>query len=55
MGEGKEGQVRLDLDQGQTSTNRQCQNLSYFFHDYIYIERQGFVRSGEGYGKGKTE
>lgn len=31
MGGGKEGQVRLDLDQGQTFTNFQCQPSAISF------------------------
>lgn len=54
MGRGKEGQVGLDLDQGQIFTN--WQHLCYFLHDFIYMSCSDFVRSREGCGKGhKTE
>lgn len=54
MGGGKEGQVKLDRDQGHASTSGSTSVITAVFHVYICMYRERFVRSGGGCGERKT-
>lgn len=53
MGGGKEGQVKLDRDQGHTSTSGSTSVIAAVFHVYICMYHERFVRSGGDVVRGR--